>query len=250
MPSTAPGENARPTFPEPISIGRKVFPVASTAGSDDQGGVKGSRISAGRRVLLAFAAGVLAFGIASLLMPWQVATLIGWSVSAAAFVASVWLSVRRMDGVATAEFATIEDDSRAAADLVLITASSASLLGVALTLLKASGESGAARAFITGVATVSVILSWAAVHTVFMLRYARLYFANGGGIDFNDEQTPNYLDFAYIAFTIGMTYQVSDTAVTVKDIRTTALRHALLSYVFGTGVVAMLINVVAGLLKG
>jgi uncharacterized membrane protein len=183
-------------------------------------------------------------------MPWQVATLIGWSVSAAAFVASVWLSVRRMDGAATAEFATIEDDSRAAADLVLITASSASLLGVALTLLKASGESGAARAFITGVATVSVILSWAAVHTVFMLRYARLYFANGGGIDFNDEQTPNYLDFAYIAFTIGMTYQVSDTAVTVKDIRTTALRHALLSYVFGTGVVAMLINVVAGLLKG
>ena len=207
-------------------------------------------MSAGRRVLLAFAAGVLSFGIASLLMPWQVATLIGWSVSAAAFVASVWLSVRRMDGAATAEFATIEDDSRAAADLVLITASSASLLGVALTLLKASGESGAARAFITGVATVSVILSWAAVHTVFMLRYARLYFANGGGIDFNDEQTPNYLDFAYIAFTIGMTYQVSDTAVTVKDIRTTALRHALLSYVFGTGVVAMLINVVAGLLKG
>jgi len=223
--------------------------MASEAGSNG-GGVMGSHIRAGTRVLLAFAAGVLAFGIASIFMPWQVATLIGWSVSAAAFVASVWLSVRRMDGAATAEFATIEDDSRAAADLVLITASSASLLGVALTLLKASGESGAARAFITGVATVSVILSWAAVHTVFMLRYARLYFANGGGIDFNDEQTPNYLDFAYIAFTIGMTYQVSDTAVTVKDIRTTALRHALLSYVFGTGVVAMLINVVAGLLKG
>jgi len=223
--------------------------MASEAGSNG-GGVKGSHIRAGTRVLLAFAAGVLAFGIASIFMPWQVATLIGWSVSAAAFVASVWLSVRRMDGAATAEFATIEDDSRAAADLVLITASSASLLGVALTLLKASGENGAARAFITGVATVSVILSWAAVHTVFMLRYARLYFANGGGIDFNDEQTPNYLDFAYIAFTIGMTYQVSDTAVTVKDIRTTALRHALLSYVFGTGVVAMLINVVAGLLKG
>ena len=143
----------------------------------------------------------------------------------------------------------IEDDSRAAADLVLITASAASLLGVALTLLKASGESGSARALITGIATLSVILSWGAVHTVFMLRYARLYFENGGGIDFNDDQTPNYLDFAYIAFTIGMTYQVSDTAVTVNGIRRTAFRHALLSYVFGTGVVAMLINVVAGLLN-
>jgi uncharacterized membrane protein len=227
-----------------------VFPVASTAGSDDEGGVKGSHISAGRRVLLAFAAGVLAFGIASLLMPWQVATLIGWSVSAATFVASVWLSVGPMDGAATAEFAMIEDDSRAGAELVLIIASAASLLGVGLTLLKASGESGAARAFITGIATVSVILSWGAVHTVFMLRYARLYFANGGGNDFNDEQTPTYLEFAYVAFTIGMTYQVSDTAVSVKGIRSTAFRHALLSYVFGTGVVAMLINVVAGLLKG
>lgn len=223
--------------------------MASTAGSDDHGGVKRSHISAGTRMLSAFGAGLLAFGIASLLMPWQVATLIGWSVSAAAFVASVWFSVGRMDGVATAEFATIEDDSRAAADLVLITASAASLLGVALTLLKASGESGAARVSIIGIATLSVILAWGAVHTVFMLRYARLYFANGGGIDFNDQQSPTYMDFAYVAFTIGMTYQVSDTAVTVKDIRRSAFRHALLSYVFGTGVVAMLINVVAGLLN-
>jgi uncharacterized membrane protein len=226
-----------------------VFAVAGTAGNDGEGGVKGSHISAGMRVLISFAAGILAFGIASLLVPWQVATLIGWSVSAAMFVASVWLSVGRMGGAATAEFATLEDDSRTAADLILITASSASLLGVALTLLKASGESGADRAFITAIATLSVILSWGAVHTVFMLRYARLYFANGGGIEFNDEQSPTYLDFAYVAFTIGMTYQVSDTAVTVKDIRKTAFRHALLSYVFGTGVVAMLINVVARLLN-
>lgn len=200
-------------------------------------------------MLLAFGSGALAFGIASLRMPWQVATLLGWSVAAAVFMASVWLSVGRMDGGATAEFAMIEDDSRAAADLILITASAASLLGVGLTLLKASGESGATRAFITAVATLSVILSWGAVHTVFTLRYARLYFAGGGGIDFNDDHPPNYLDFAYVAFTIGMTYQVSDTAVTEKLIRRTAFRHALLSYVFGTGVVAMLINVVAGLLR-
>lgn len=225
-----------------------VFPVASEAGTNE-GGVKGSHISAGTRVLLAFAAGVLAFGIASLLMPWQVATLLGWSVSAAAFVASVWVSVGRMDGGATAEFAKREDDSRTAADLILISASAASLLGVVLTLLKASGESGSARVFISAVATLSVILSWGAVHTVFMLRYARLYFAGGGGIDFNNDHPPSYLDFAYVAFTIGMTYQVSDTTLTEKLIRRTAFRHALLSYVFGTGVVAMLINVVAGLLN-
>jgi len=224
--------------------------VASEAGSRaGGGGVQGSHITAGTRVLFSFVVGALAFGIASLLMPWQVATLLGWSVAAAVFMASVWLSVGRMDGEATAAFATREDNSRTAADLILISASAASLLAVALTLVKASGQSGAARTFITAVATLSVILSWGAVHTIFMLRYARLYFAGGGGIDFNDDHPPNYLDFAYVAFTIGMTYQVSDTAVTEKPIRRTAFRHALLSYVFGTGVVAMLINVVAGLLN-
>jgi uncharacterized membrane protein len=200
-------------------------------------------------VLFSFGAGALAFGIAALLMPWQVATLLGWSAAAAVFMASVWVSVGPMDGAATAEFAMREDDSRTAADLILITASAASLLGVALTLLKASGESGSSRVFISAVGTLSVILSWGAVHTVFMLRYARLYFAGRGGIDFNDDHPPNYLDFAYVAFTIGMTYQVSDTTLTEKLIRRTAFRHALLSYVFGTGVVAMLINVVAGLLR-
>ena len=134
--------------------------MAGTAGSDDQGGVKGSHITAGTRVLLAFAAGVLAFGIASLFMPWQVASLIGWSAAAAVFIAWVWLSVGRMDGEATAAFATREDDSRATADLILITASAASLLGVALTLLKASGESASSRVFISAIGTMTVILSW------------------------------------------------------------------------------------------
>ena len=71
---------------------------------------------------------------------------------------------------------------------------------------------------IVGVASVSVILSWATVHTVFTLRYARLYYAGGGGIDFNDDRDPPaYTDFAYLAFTIGMTYQVSDTSIGSKD---------------------------------
>jgi uncharacterized membrane protein len=92
-----------------------------------------------------------------------------------------------------------------------------------------------------------VILSWATVHTVFTLRYARLYYAAGGGIDFNGDRAPTYTDFAYLAFTIGMTYQVSDTSIASKAIRRTALRHAYMSYLFGTVVVAMTINVVAGL---
>jgi uncharacterized membrane protein len=152
-----------------------------------------------------------------------------------------------MDAAATAKHAAIEDLSRSTADLILILASVVSLIGVGLSLLEASDTEGLEKAMIVGVASVSVILSWATVHTVFTLRYARLYYGAGGGIDFNGDRAPTYTDFAYLAFTIGMTYQVSDTSIASKAIRRTALRHAYMSYLFGTVVVAMTINVVAGL---
>jgi uncharacterized membrane protein len=212
------------------------------------GSIGGSHSSARTRVLVAFAAGALAFGISIPLMPWQVATLAGWNVTAVVYIAWVWLSVARLDGAATAKLAATEDDSRRAADLVLMAASGASLVGVALTLLEASGKQDAAKGLIIAVASLSVVLSWGAVHTVFTLRYASLYYVHGGGIDFNEDHEPDYGDFAYVAFTIGMTYQVSDTALTAKLIRMTALRHAFLSYVFGVAVVAMVINIVSGLL--
>jgi uncharacterized membrane protein len=88
------------------------------------------------------------------------------------------------------------------------------------------------------------------VHAVFTLRYAHLYYSEGGGIDFNDDADPDYHDFAYLALTIGMTFQVSDTNLTTKAIRRTATRHALVSYLFGAIIIAMVINVVAGLLHG
>jgi len=75
------------------------------------------------------------------------------------------------------------------------------------------------------------------------------YIDEDGGIDFNEPDPPTYLDFAYLAFTIGMTFQVSDTDLTHKVIRATALRHALLSYLFGAIIVATTINLVAGLTK-
>jgi uncharacterized membrane protein len=78
-----------------------------------------------------------------------------------------------------------------------------------------------------------VVLSWASVHTVFKLRYARPYYSGGGGIDFHVDERPDFGDFAYVALTIGMTFQVSDTDLTAKPIRMAALRHALLSYLFG-----------------
>ena len=81
------------------------------------------------------------------------------------------------------------------------------------------------------------------------MRYARTYYAKPvGGIDFNEDDPPTYLDFAYLALTIGMTFQVSDTNLMTKNIRRIALSHALLSYLYGAVIVALVINVVSSLL--
>ena len=87
------------------------------------------------------------------------------------------------------------------------------------------------------------------VQTVFTSHYARLYYSQpAGGIDFNQGTPPRYVDFAYLAFTIGMTFQVSDTALQTSALRAVALRQALLSYLLGAVILATTINLVAGLL--
>ena len=154
-----------------------------------------------------------------------------------------------MDAADTARHATREDDSRFAADVTLLAASVASLVAVGLTLVKGAQLGGSQEALFTAVAVAGVVLAWAVVHTVFALRYGHLYYLERGGIDFHDNCDPTYRDFAYVAFTIGMTYQVSDTELTSRTIRSTALRHALLSFLFGSAIIAMTINVVAGLVR-
>jgi uncharacterized membrane protein len=103
-----------------------------------------------------------------------------------------------------------------------------------------------------GVAVLTVVLSWTVVNTVYTLRYADLHFSSReAGIAFGDsagQQRPTYRDFAYVAFTIGMCYQVSDTTVRDRRIRGTVLSHAFLSYVFGVVIVAGSVNLIAGLL--
>jgi uncharacterized membrane protein len=206
-------------------------------------------VNARSRLLLSVACGLVAFVPAIVFVPWQVAELIGWSAMAAVFVGSIFIATRHKDSEQTKAMATKEDDSAVAADAILVGASLASLVGVGLALLEASSEKANAHTLITALAFVSVVLSWASVHSVYTLRYARLYYSGAaGGIDWHADDLPDFGDFAYVALTIGMTFQVSDTDIRAKHIRKPALRHALLSYLFGVVVVATMINVVASLL--
>jgi len=181
---------------------------------------------------------------------WSVAVLFASDTAAAVFVTWVWLTVVSRDATTTARIARSEDASRAAAETVLIGAGAASLVAVAFVLGEAGRTHAPGRGLLTALALASVALAWMSVHTVFMLRYARIYYSPpDGGIDFHDE-APDYRDFAYLALTIGMTFQVSDTDLLGKRVRRVALHHALLSYVFGTGIVAITVSSVAALLGG
>jgi uncharacterized membrane protein len=180
---------------------------------------------------------------------WSEAVLIGWVAAAAVFLVWVWCTLGGKDAAATAALANEEDGSNAAGEPTIVGAGIASLVAVAFTLAEAGRAHGAVRGAITALAVASVLLAWAAIHTVYTLRYARLYYDDPvGGIDFHADDPPDYLDLAYVALTIGMAYQVSDTDLSKRPIRRAAIHHALLSYLFGTVIVAIVINTVASLL--
>jgi uncharacterized membrane protein len=205
-------------------------------------------VPARHRLGAAMVAAGVAGGTCAFVAAWSVAGLVAWCAAATTFLGLTWLTVFRADAARTRGLATREDLARVETDLVLLVACTVSLIGVAFVIAKAANAEGMAKAAITALGVLGVVLAWATVHTVFALRYAGLYYAGTeGGIDFHGKEEPDYRDFAYLAFTIGMTYQVSDTDLTTKAIRRTALKHALLAFLFGTAIIAVTINVVAGL---
>jgi uncharacterized membrane protein len=209
----------------------------------DHSGLAARRVKVGVVGGVAAAAAAIAVGAS-----WSVAALVASDVAALVFVIWVWLTAGSADPGTTARIARAEDASRTAAEAILLGAGAASLVAVAFTLGQAGHAHAPGRGLLTALALASVALAWASVHTVFMLRYARLYYSPpDGGIDFHGE-APDYGDFAYLALTIGMTFQVSDTDLVGKRVRRVALHHALVSYVFGTGIVAITVSSVAALL--
>jgi uncharacterized membrane protein len=177
------------------------------------------------------------------------ALLLGWDVAALIYLVMVWWVVYTMNADKTARVAGREDPNTPVAEIVVLTASTAALVAVGFALVRAGQTTGGTKAMLIGLGVVSVVVSWLVVHTVYTLRYARSYYgAPIGGIEFNEPDRPAYLDFAYFSFTIGMTFQVSDTNIGKKDIRRLVLQHALLSYLFGAVILATAINVVASLL--
>jgi len=199
------------------------------------------------RVGVAFLLGIVTGSIALGWMRWEFAALVGWDTIALTVLIMVWSQIWTFDCERTAALSRREDETRATAGLLELSAATVSLVGVFYALQQASELAGLTRVALTAAAMLTIVVSWILVNTVFTLRYAHLHFLSpAGGLDFHGEAPPDYRDFAYLAFTVGMTYQVSDTEVRDPAIRRLVLQQALLSYLFGAFIIAATINVVAG----
>lgn len=197
-------------------------------------------------------AGVLCGGLFGVLVSPALGPLVGWDAAALAWLTLLWRRLWRLDADGTARLAVAEDPNRAVRDVLLLVACLASLVavGVLLTTAHPLGP-GLPLDVYGGLGVLSVVLSWFVVHTVFTTRYARLYYARTppGGVDFHQAELPCYTDFAYLAFTVGATFQVSDTDLSGAELRRTVLRHSLLSYLFGAVIVAATVNLLAALAR-
>lgn len=200
-------------------------------------------------------AAIAALLLTGFLDSWLHAPAVAWAVAAGIYDLWIWLTISRMDASTTAAHATEEDPRRDTANFLISLAAVASLGAVAVVMVDAKGAEGPVRAGLAALALVTTALSWLLVHTLYTLRYAEIYYTNKsadgqpspGGISFNQTEPPQYTDFAYMAFSLGMTYQVSDTNIETRTMRSAALRHSLLAFVFGTGILATTINLVVSL---
>ena len=219
-----------------------------TAESDRTVGITGthSMILSWRRLLICLGGGVIAAGLATIAGVPEIAALIGWAVSAGGLLFWVWrISWPRGPG-GTKQLAEEEGRNRVT-DTVVLGASVASLAAVVEALVRSSSNDPVGVLTVV-LGVVVVIVSWALVNTVFAFKYARLYYAGvDGGIDFDQETPPTYSDFAYVAFTVGMSFAVPEIPLVDTQIRKVGLLHALMSYLFGTVVIAVAVNLVTNL---
>ncbi len=173
--------------------------------------------------------------------------LVGFIAAGLAFAGPLLTHVMRSDAASTRQHVDGEDPGARTSDVIIIVVGLLALCGVAVLLIGAGGNR-TAQVVDSVIGVVAVAVGWLCVHTIYTLRYARIYYSSDPPcIDFNQPKPPRYSDFAYFSFNLGMTYQVSDNALRSSDIRRVVFGHCVLAYVFGTVVIASTINLVVGI---
>jgi uncharacterized membrane protein len=183
--------------------------------------------------------------------------VLGWNVFATSTIVLAWIVMSTKDPYDVRRGASIQDASQTFLFTVVISAATISLFAVFVLLGSTKGLSPTNSAEHIALSVSAIALSWTLVHTLFSLRYAHLYYFDAhkldrdkiqGGLLFPEDNNPDYLDFAYFSFVIGMTCQVSDVNIASKRIRRVAIIHGLISFAFNTAILAMIVNIIAGLI--
>ena len=201
----------------------------------------------------------LAAGLATLAVPlpmgWEFRGLLGWCVGLVIYLALAWWLCGGFDAKRTRLRAQAQDERGAVLLLVLLLATAACVAAITVLMQQSSDLVGFEKALHVGLAVFALALSWLFIQTIFTFHYAHVYYReerlaepDGAGLEFPGGQDPDYFDFLYYAFVVGMTSQVSDVSVTSREMRRLTTLHGVLSFGFNMLILALSINVVAGLL--
>ncbi|MCY7292583.1 MAG: DUF1345 domain-containing protein [Ferruginibacter sp.] len=210
-----------------------------------------------QRILLSvFVAALVWFFVKNIQQPILLTIISTWCAFAFIYVITSWIVMFSRKVEQIKKMAKEEDGSKIFVIIFTVVASIAAMVTVLL-LVISSGNTKKNELLTVLISFFSVMLSWILVHTILTFHYAHMYYdddASGKkqhreGLNFPEDEAPNYLDFAYFSFVIGMTFQVSDVEVTDKKIRRLVLLHGLISFLLNTFVVALTINFIAGLSK-
>ncbi|MBS1527247.1 MAG: DUF1345 domain-containing protein [Bacteroidetes bacterium] len=215
------------------------------------------RMDAQHRFMISLLISIVAFLVVNGKFSIPSTILLVWMAFAVSSIIMIWITFLSSHPREVRKIAKLQDSSRAMLFTFVIVASVISLTAVYY-LLKSSKHGSSDVSGHILLAITAVFISWWLVHTIFTTRYAHLYYdtdkddgspRKGGGLQFPDETEPDYLDFVYFSFVIGMTFQVSDVEISSRHIRRLAWLHGLISFVFNTAIVALSINVISGLVS-
>jgi uncharacterized membrane protein len=215
------------------------------------------KLDAHSRLLIALVVSFIVFVLTFGHLRWSIQSIALWNVFAWTLTLLAWSRILLADVRTSVQTAKLQDTARIAIFLFVVFAAVASLASVAILIGGAKGLGRRALIEHFLLAGATVVSSWFLIHTMFAMHYAHGYYADedegpdfsrAGGLEFPNEKGPDFLDFAYFSFVIGMTCQVSDVQVSSKRMRRLALVHGLLSFLFNTVILALSINLASGLL--
>jgi uncharacterized membrane protein len=217
-----------------------------------------SHLEAHHRLLISLSFALIVFLFVKSAFQWRTQLIVTWDAYALCFLALAWTRILTAEPRVAIRLTRLQPTSRKLIFVFVVAAACASLSAVAVLLGMAKGMTGSRFAAHIALALATVVMSWVVLHTVYALHYAQIFYRETktgkstdptGGLIFPGAQTePDFLDFAYFSFVIGMTSQVSDVQISSPEIRRWALLHGIVSFAFNTAVLALSINILSGLL--